>query len=264
MLNANEEGESSLCSASIGDSINCSLPRENYRSHCHLLEDSGESSFPSLKNPWGEPRRGRSPAMSFPSKTITWDSLSKPALPNPFRMQSPLPGALSAQWRLKLMGSQPGSAWSFLLKMRFRACVGLWQGKRKTSLSHTMPELLLSEALWSSPEMRSLPSISWSFLPFFPSLCYLFILLSSSHHSVHQTHTHNEDSHIHTTYMHSDTHHTHTACMHMHTCTCIDKYIHTQRHTIQMCEYTVPSLMCSLEVNGLLWRIQSFYEYWEY
>lgn len=204
MLNANKEGESSLCSASIRDSINCSLPRENYQSYCHLLEASGESVFPSLKNPWGEPRRGRSPAMSFPSKTITWDSLSKPALPNPFRMQSPLPGALSAQWRLKLMGSQPGSAWSFLLKMRFRACVGLWQGKRKTSLSHT-------EALWYTPAKRSLSSsVSWSFLPFFPSPCYLSILLSSSHHSVRQTHTmkiHISTPHIciqiHTTHTHA-------------------------------------------------------------
>lgn len=217
MLNANEEGESSLCSTSIGDSINCSLPRENYRSHCHLLEDSEENSFPSLKNPWGEPRRGRSPAMSFPSKTITWDSLSKPALPNPFRMQSPLPGALSVQWRLKLMGSQPGSAWSFLLKMRFRACVGLWQGKRKTLLSHTMPELLLSEALWSSPAMRSLSSsISWSFLPFFSSPCYLSILLSSSHHSVHQTHIHTMKIHISITHMCTQIHTTHTHCMYAH------------------------------------------------
>lgn len=221
MLDANEEGESSLCSASIGDSINCSLPRENYRSHCHLLEDSEERFFPSPKNPWGEPRRGRSPAMSFPSKTITWDSLSKPALPNPFRMQSPLPGALSAQWRLKLMGSQPGSAWSFLLKMRFRACVGLWQGKRKTSLSHTMPELLLSEALWYTPAMWSLfSSISWFFLLFFPSQSYLSILLHLT--AVYTKHTHTMKIHISIPRICTQIHATHT----LHVC---NAYIHMHK-----------------------------------
>lgn len=44
-LTVNEEGDSSLRSASKEDSIYCSHPGDNYRPHCHLLEDSGKLPF---------------------------------------------------------------------------------------------------------------------------------------------------------------------------------------------------------------------------
>lgn len=186
-LTLNEEGDSSLPSASKEDSVYCSLRGDNYRPHCHLLEDSEESFLPFLEKPLGrEPKRQRSPAMSFPSKTITWDLFSKPASSSPFRMQSPSQEffLLSGGWNWWAVSQEVPEA--LVQKWDSEHVLDCDKGSEgHRSCSHMpMPGLFLSEALWYTPTMHSLSSsISWTFLP--PSsLHVIYLHLSLCHHNV--------------------------------------------------------------------------------